>query len=43
VTTRQVSISLDGLALFRVDEKHGLEGVVSKCRDAPYWSGVCRY
>ena len=29
----------DGLALLRVAEKHGLEGVVSKRRDAPYRSG----
>jgi bifunctional non-homologous end joining protein LigD len=32
----------DGLALLRVAEKHGLEGVVSKRRDAPYKSGACR-
>jgi len=32
----------DGLALLRVAEKHGLEGVVSKRRDAPYGSGACR-
>ena len=32
----------DGLALLRAAEKHGLEGVVSKRRDAPYRSGVCR-
>jgi ATP-dependent DNA ligase len=31
-----------GLALLRVAEKHGLEGVVSKRRDAPYRSGACR-
>jgi bifunctional non-homologous end joining protein LigD len=32
----------DGLALLQVAEKHGLEGVVSKRRDAPYRSGQCR-
>jgi len=32
----------DGEALLRVEEKHGLEGVVSKRRDAPYRSGACR-
>src|SRR5215831_19486706 len=32
----------DGLALLRVAEKRGLEGVVSKRRDAPYRSGECR-
>jgi len=32
----------DGEALLRVAEKHGLEGVVSKRRDAPYKSGACR-
>jgi bifunctional non-homologous end joining protein LigD len=32
----------DGQALLRVAEKHGLEGVVSKRRDAPYRSGACR-
>ena len=32
----------DGQALLQVAEKHGLEGVVSKCRDAPYRSGACR-
>jgi bifunctional non-homologous end joining protein LigD len=32
----------DGQALLRVAEKHGLEGVVSKRRDAPYRSGSCR-
>jgi bifunctional non-homologous end joining protein LigD len=32
----------DGQALLRVAEKHGLEGVVSKRRDAPYRSGNCR-
>ena len=31
----------DGLALLRVAEERGLEGVVSKCRDAPYRSGEC--
>ena len=31
-----------GEALLRVAEKHGHEGVVSKRRDAPYRSGVCR-
>jgi bifunctional non-homologous end joining protein LigD len=32
----------DGLALLRVAEERGLEGVVSKRRDAPYQSGECR-
>jgi bifunctional non-homologous end joining protein LigD len=32
----------DGKALLRVAEKHGLEGVVSKRRLAPYRSGACR-
>ena len=32
----------DGLALLRVAEQRGLEGVVSKLRDAPYRSGECR-
>jgi bifunctional non-homologous end joining protein LigD len=32
----------DGEALLRVAEKHGLEGVVSKRRDAAYRSGACR-
>lgn len=32
----------DGPALLRVAEKHRLEGVVSKRRDAPYRSGSCR-
>ena len=32
----------DGLALLRVAEERGLEGVVSKRRDAPYKSGECR-
>ena len=32
----------DGLALLRVAERRGLEGVVSKRRDAPYRSGECR-
>src|SRR5262249_40303871 len=31
-----------GLALLRVAEQRGLEGVVSKRRDAPYRSGECR-
>lgn len=31
----------DGHALLRVAEKHGLEGVVSKRRSAPYSSGSC--
>jgi bifunctional non-homologous end joining protein LigD len=31
----------DGLVLLRVAEKYGLEGVVSKRRDAPYRSGAC--
>jgi|SRR5262245_9643448 len=32
----------DGLALLRVAETRGLEGLVSKRRDAPYRSGKCR-
>jgi len=32
----------DGLALLRVAEERGVEGVVSKRRDAPYRSGECR-
>ena len=32
----------DGQALLRVAEKHELEGVASKRRDAPYRSGACR-
>jgi bifunctional non-homologous end joining protein LigD len=32
----------DGQALLSVAEKHGLEGVVSKRRSAPYRSGACR-
>jgi bifunctional non-homologous end joining protein LigD len=32
----------DGIALLRVTEQRGLEGVVSKRRDAPYRSGECR-
>jgi len=32
----------DGLALLRVAEERGLEGVVSKRRGAPYRSGECR-
>ena len=32
----------DGLALLRVAEEHGLEGVVSKRQGAPYRSGECR-
>ena len=32
----------DGLALLRVAEARGLEGVVSKRRSAPYRSGECR-
>jgi len=32
----------DGLVLLRVAEQRGLEGVVSKRRDAPYRSGECR-
>src|SRR5262249_44648457 len=32
----------DGVALLRVTEERGLEGVVSKRRDAPYRSGECR-
>jgi hypothetical protein len=33
----------DGQALLSVAEKHGLEGVVSKRRSAPYKSGRCRH
>src|SRR5262249_56513206 len=32
----------DGLALLRVAEERGLEGIGSKRRDAPYRSGECR-
>jgi bifunctional non-homologous end joining protein LigD len=32
----------DGLALLRAAEARGLEGVVSKRRDAVYRSGECR-
>jgi hypothetical protein len=32
----------DDQALLQLAEKHGLEGVVSKRRDAPYRSGACR-
>ena len=32
----------DGLGLLRVAEKRRLEGVVSKRRDARYWSGECK-
>jgi len=32
----------DGLALLRVAEERGLEGIVSKRREAPYRSGDCR-
>ena len=32
----------DGLALLRVAEERGLEGIVSKRRDAPDRSGECR-
>src|SRR5215471_2496225 len=32
----------DGLALLRVAEERGLEGIVSKRRDAPYRSAECR-
>jgi bifunctional non-homologous end joining protein LigD len=32
----------DGLALLCVAEERGLEGIVSKRRDAPYRSGECR-
>jgi ATP-dependent DNA ligase len=32
----------DGQALLRVAEKHKLEGIVSKKREAPYRSGPCR-
>ena len=32
----------DGAALLRAAERHGLEGIVSKRRDAPYRSAECR-
>jgi bifunctional non-homologous end joining protein LigD len=32
----------DGAGLLRIAEKHKLEGVVSKRREAPYQSGPCR-
>jgi len=32
----------DGQELLEAAERHGLEGVVSKCRSAPYRSGECR-
>ena len=32
----------DGQALLRVAEQRGLEGIISKRRDAPYRSGECR-
>ena len=32
----------DGQALLRVAEQCGLEGIISKRRDAPYRSGECR-
>jgi len=32
----------DGPALLDVAERHRLEGVVSKRRDAPYRAGECR-
>jgi len=32
----------DGTALLRIAEKHKLEGIVSKKREAPYRSGPCR-
>jgi ATP-dependent DNA ligase len=32
----------DGPALFAAAERHKLEGIVSKRRDAPYRSGECR-
>jgi ATP-dependent DNA ligase len=32
----------NGQALLQVAEKHGLEGVVSKHRNATYKSGACR-
>jgi len=32
----------DGVALLRIAEQRGLEGVVIKRRDAPYRSGECR-
>ena len=44
VGSRIVLFSHNGhrLALLRVAEQWGLEGVVSKRRDAPYRSGECR-
>jgi bifunctional non-homologous end joining protein LigD len=33
---------VDGEALMRAAEKHGLEGIVSKRRDSPYRSGPCK-
>ena len=33
---------MDGQKLLEAAEQHGLEGVVSKRRDAPYQSGECR-
>ena len=35
-------VASDGLVLLRVAEERGLEGVVSKRRDAPHRSGECR-
>jgi bifunctional non-homologous end joining protein LigD len=32
----------DGVKLLEAAERHGLEGIVSKRRDAPYRSGECR-
>ena len=32
----------DGVKLLEATERHGLEGIVSKRRDAPYRSGECR-
>ena len=37
-----VGAFVDGQALLEVAEQNGLEGVVSKRRDAPYRSGECR-
>ena len=36
------ALRLDGLALLRVAEERGLEGVVSKRRDAPLGPGECQ-
>jgi bifunctional non-homologous end joining protein LigD len=33
----------DGIGLLAAAEVHGLEGIVSKCRDLPYRSGPCAH